>query len=183
MSNSKNYNSILFLTTLSVYLGLVLVGASPQVLAQQITFVNKFEIQNEIEFEDDLDKKPEDNESSEIKKFAHNLSFEKSGETDLVVKNNKFLSSLFEKSFQINCINKNCSNFQIQAESDKLPTAFDFIKKNNAKDFFDLSSELQNPALKILTNLSVYERNISTENKQVFAAPTSLPRGSLDVLL
>lgn len=34
MSNKKNHNTIYFLTTLSVYLGLVIVGASPQVLAQ-----------------------------------------------------------------------------------------------------------------------------------------------------
>ena len=60
MSNSKNYNSIVFLTTLSVYLGLVLVGATPSVLAQQAALAQKFEIQNEIEIEDDLDKKPDD---------------------------------------------------------------------------------------------------------------------------
>lgn len=34
MSKKNNHNPIYFLTTLSVYLGLVLVGASPQVLAQ-----------------------------------------------------------------------------------------------------------------------------------------------------
>lgn len=34
MSDKKNHNSIYFLTTLSVYLGLVIVGASPQILAQ-----------------------------------------------------------------------------------------------------------------------------------------------------
>ncbi len=34
MSNKRNHNTIYFLTTLSVYLGLVIVGASPQVLAQ-----------------------------------------------------------------------------------------------------------------------------------------------------
>jgi len=34
MTTRKNYNSIVFLTTLSVYLGLVLVGAPPSVLAQ-----------------------------------------------------------------------------------------------------------------------------------------------------
>ncbi len=34
MSNKKNHNTIYFLTTLSVYLGLVIVGASPTVLAQ-----------------------------------------------------------------------------------------------------------------------------------------------------
>lgn len=37
MSNSKNYNSIVFLTTLSVYLGLVLVGGTPSVYAQERT--------------------------------------------------------------------------------------------------------------------------------------------------
>ena len=34
MNNRKSHNSILFLTTLGVYLGLVLVGATPHVLAQ-----------------------------------------------------------------------------------------------------------------------------------------------------
>jgi hypothetical protein len=34
MSNKKNHNTVYFLTTLSVYLGLLVVGASPQVLAQ-----------------------------------------------------------------------------------------------------------------------------------------------------
>ncbi len=56
---SKN-NSIIFLTTLSVYLGLVLVGgATPSVLAQAATTRN-FNIQDEIEVKDDLDKKPAD---------------------------------------------------------------------------------------------------------------------------
>lgn len=59
MSKNKSYNSILFLTTLSVYLGLVLVGASPSVLAQQAALTQRFEVQNEVEFEDDLDKNPE----------------------------------------------------------------------------------------------------------------------------
>ncbi len=34
MSKKNNHNPIHFITTLSVYLGLVLVGASPQILAQ-----------------------------------------------------------------------------------------------------------------------------------------------------
>lgn len=60
MSNRKNYNSIVFLTTLSVYLGLVLVGgAVPQVLAQA-ALTRDFDIKNEIEFKDDLDNKPDD---------------------------------------------------------------------------------------------------------------------------
>lgn len=60
MSNRKNYNSLVFLTTLSVYLGLVLVGGStPSVLAQAAT-TRDFNIKNEIVVEDDLDKKPDD---------------------------------------------------------------------------------------------------------------------------
>lgn len=56
VSNRKSYNSIVFLT---VYLGLVLVGASPQVLAQA-AMTRQFDIKTEIVVEDDLDKKPDD---------------------------------------------------------------------------------------------------------------------------
>jgi hypothetical protein len=61
MSKTKSYNQIIFLTTLSVYLGLVLVGASPQVLAQA-ALTSKFEIKDQIEKKDDLDKKPNEND-------------------------------------------------------------------------------------------------------------------------
>lgn len=57
MTNRKNNNSILFLTTLGVYLGLVLVGATP-VLGHAATTRN-FELLDEIEARDDLDKKPD----------------------------------------------------------------------------------------------------------------------------
>ena len=56
MNNRKSYNSIFFLT---VYLGLVLVGASPQVLANAATN-SLFDLRNEIEFKDDLDNKPDE---------------------------------------------------------------------------------------------------------------------------
>ena len=59
MTSGKNYNSIVFLTTLSVYLGLVLVGGTPPVLAHA-AMTRHFDIQNEIEVKDDLDKKPDD---------------------------------------------------------------------------------------------------------------------------
>jgi hypothetical protein len=70
MSNGKNYNSIVFLTTLSVYLGFVLVGGAvaPSVLAQAATTRN-FDIKNEIVVEDDLDKKPDDDEIKELQKL------------------------------------------------------------------------------------------------------------------
>jgi len=59
LTNRKSQNSILFLTTLGVYLGLVLVGATPQVLAQAAT-AKQFSVKDEIEVKDDLDKKPKD---------------------------------------------------------------------------------------------------------------------------
>ena len=57
MSNRKNNNSALILATLGVYLGLVLVGATPQVLAQA-AMTKQFNVKDEIEHKDDLDKKP-----------------------------------------------------------------------------------------------------------------------------
>lgn len=84
MSSSKNYNSIVFLTTLSVYLGLVLVGATPSVAAHQAALTPRFEIQNEIEIEDDLDKNPDEdllaleisNLVSELNKFSEKGLFD-----------------------------------------------------------------------------------------------------------
>lgn len=64
MSGRKN-NSILFLTTLGVYFGLILVGgAAPQVFAHG-ALTRSFELQDEIEINDDLDKKP-DNETATL---------------------------------------------------------------------------------------------------------------------
>ena len=58
MTNRKNQNSILVLATLGVYLGLVLVGATPQILAQA-AMTKQFNVKDEIEVKDDLDKKPD----------------------------------------------------------------------------------------------------------------------------
>jgi hypothetical protein len=94
VSNRKN-NSILFLTTLSVYLGLMLVGgAAPQVFAHG-ALTRNFELQDEIENQDDLDKKP-DNEnwalSISIKTYLEDVegfldalhSLEQSGKFDSI---------------------------------------------------------------------------------------------------
>lgn len=58
MSNRNKHNSIVFLTTLSVYLGLVLIGAPP--ILAQAALTRNFDIQEEIEIKDNLDKKPDD---------------------------------------------------------------------------------------------------------------------------
>jgi hypothetical protein len=57
LNNRKNQNSILVLGTLGVYLGLVLAGATPQILAQA-AMTRQFDVKDEIEVKDDLDKKP-----------------------------------------------------------------------------------------------------------------------------
>jgi len=74
MSNRKNYNSIVFLTTLSVYLGLVLVGGAvaPSVLAQA-ALTRDFDIKKEIVIEDDLDKKPDDSVSESFEQIEDAL--------------------------------------------------------------------------------------------------------------
>ena len=58
MTKHKSHNSILVLATLGVYLGLVLVGATPQVLAQA-AMTRQFDVKDEIEYKDDLDTKPD----------------------------------------------------------------------------------------------------------------------------
>lgn len=78
----KNHNSILFLTTVGVYLGLVLVGATPQVLAQAAT-AKQFTIRETAGNRDDLDKKPGDDSAEDVA----------SGRFDLV-EIEKFLAAL-----------------------------------------------------------------------------------------
>lgn len=59
MNNNKNHNHLLLLTTLGVYLGLLVVGSAPGLIAQQAAATTRnFELSEEIEVKDDLDKKP-----------------------------------------------------------------------------------------------------------------------------
>lgn len=58
MNNRKTQNSLLVLATLGVYFGLVLAGATPQLLAQQAAMTKEFSVKDEVEVKDDLDKKP-----------------------------------------------------------------------------------------------------------------------------
>jgi hypothetical protein len=60
LNRTKNNNSILFLTTLGVYIGLLMAGASPTVIAQQsAAMARSFDVKDEIEVKDDLDNKPD----------------------------------------------------------------------------------------------------------------------------
>lgn len=61
MSAGKSYNRIVFVTTLSLYLGLVLVSGASPALAHSA--LNKhFDVRNEIEYKDDFDNKPDNEE-------------------------------------------------------------------------------------------------------------------------
>ena len=61
MSKQTRYNQILFLMTLSVYMGLVLAGGASPALAQA-AMAKGFELKTELEAKDDLDKKPDETE-------------------------------------------------------------------------------------------------------------------------
>ncbi|MDQ3180027.1 MAG: hypothetical protein M3Q33_05860 [Acidobacteriota bacterium] len=74
MSQRNKNNSIIFLTTLSVYLGLVLVGGTPSILTYA-ALTRNFDIQNEIEVSDDLDNKPDNEETESFSKDDFPLLF------------------------------------------------------------------------------------------------------------
>ena len=57
MIRSRNQNSILAVATLGVYLGLILAGAAPSVLAQAAT-AKQFNVKDEAEYTENLDRKP-----------------------------------------------------------------------------------------------------------------------------
>jgi hypothetical protein len=70
MSNQTRYNQILFLMTLSVYMGLLLAGGASPALAQA-AMAKSFELKTELEAKDDLDKKPDNEE--EIKQLSQDI--------------------------------------------------------------------------------------------------------------
>lgn len=61
-NRNKNQNSFLVLATLGVYFGLILSGATPQVLASA-AMTRQFDVKDEIEFKDELDTIPDDERS------------------------------------------------------------------------------------------------------------------------
>jgi hypothetical protein len=160
MSNSKSYNSIVFLTTL--YLGLVLVGAAPPVLAQA-ALTQRIEIQNEIETDDDLDKKPDDGieNKDDFPSFFTQLLIEiktevAKGKISLPLQANLRLEAQFKRSAV-------CSNGSINTNiSNK-----------------DLSSLVQN-ALEQKLKLKAFELAGNDQEKNV---KISLKADSADLLL
>lgn len=58
MKNGIN-NKALFITALGFYFGLMLTGAAPSTFARQVAVPRGFDIRDEIDFSDDLDKSPD----------------------------------------------------------------------------------------------------------------------------
>jgi len=79
---ASRQNSFLAVATLGVYLGLILAGATPSVLAQAAT-AKQFNVKDEVGRKDDLDKKPDGCESLRRKVLERHaqLDFD---ETDLL---------------------------------------------------------------------------------------------------
>lgn len=59
MDKPKNQNSVFVLATLGVYLGLLMAGAVPQVMASA-ALTRQFDVRDEIESSDEFDNKPDD---------------------------------------------------------------------------------------------------------------------------
>jgi hypothetical protein len=208
MTTRKNHNSIVFLTTL--YLGLVLVGASPQALSFA-ALTRNFDIQSEIEVKDDLDNKPDNEEIEFFSKddfpalFAQFLQEIKSefvggggsgGGIGSTV-SNQDLSLLFQnaidqkfrpKAFELADFDgKNSKNVKINFEASSTVLSLQIsFGKSNAEQFADfLNQEFSSSADLVKNKLTkeIYENTKATSrNNQVFIV-TRLPRGSLDTLL
>lgn len=211
MSNRKNYNSIVFLTTLSVYLGLVLAGgAAPTVLAQA-ALTRDFDIRNEIVFEDDLDKKPDDEIFSELKnspdrsdkKFIEQYAETILAllETDYAAEQSSGYEIEFKASYPSLADGEFFNGFFPTLRRDLVPDSFDYtldkdklFGKFNLKSRFKtdvspagysfvsgLDSRRRESIGKPETAISKHTRT-TFENNQFFIV-TRLPRASIDDLL
>lgn len=197
MNNRKNYNSIVFLT---VYLGLVLVGATPQVLSQA-ALTRQFDVLSEIEFKDDLDNKPDDEPCALLKaqtgaptdqffeQYAqYVLSLLKAsyagGGQDIDIR-----GSLLDSSFPVprQEFSEGFADFKI--DRDSFFGNFHFKSKLKSQNLAPIAAayradlELQRCASKNKSEKTVLDNTeISFENDQIFVV-TRLARASIDPLL
>ena len=134
---------MIFLTTLGVYLGLVLAGgASPQVFAHT-ALTRNFDIRDEIEFKDDLDNKPDDERTAlplSVQVYLEDVE--------------QFLSSLQDLSRK-GGFDLNLDAFEV-AQASSLPcTAGNSVGSYTAEKFENHNAKL-NPALKRLSKQLYY---------------------------
>lgn len=191
MSKSKSYNRIVFLTTLSVYLGLVLVGGTAPVLAHS-ALTKSFDIKNEVEFKDDLDNKPDNEEIestaksdfpalfeqvlNEIRRNSEDRSFVLPIQTGFQLqKNQTFVRVDVSNAFHQNlsAALQNSVNVLLKNDSGKLNTTqfAKFLEHKFSAKPEDLCAASKN---------EFYENaDITSQNNQIFIV-TRLPRAGID---
>lgn len=98
MSKSKSYNRIVFLTTLSLYLSLVLVGGTGCNLSHS-ALTKSFDLKNEVEIKDDLDKNPDKDIPSLFAELLADIEVgTKNGNIALPVQREFFADGSFNRS-------------------------------------------------------------------------------------
>ena len=181
MNKTNKNNSIIFLTTLSVYLGLVLVGAPAHVLAQA-ALASRIEIKDKIEIENDLDNKPDDDfegfqeiytekvfadfvkQLQDLQKSEHYDSIE---EEDFYTKRLWFFNS--EEPFVSEVPNIGCSNL------DKvLAKLLESLDNDSLRSFADFSQDIYPTAL----NLGIYT-NVAGVKLETFFKTTTKQKASV----
>lgn len=179
MSELKKHNSIIFLTTLSVYLGLVLVGGASSPILAQAALTRNFDIQEEVEYKDDLDKKPDDGILSLTKSLDSYFKEVKVFPADL-----QQLDRIEKISFasnQIDLENLNfVSRFELKTEVSTFKSSqqrAQWLAQNSDQGLKELEFDDEN---KIVSQTQKYT-TIKSENNQVFLI-TNLPRASIDSL-
>lgn len=172
MNTRKNYNSIVFLT---VYLGLVLVGATPQVLAQAAT-PRLFDIKTEIEFKDNLDKNP-DNEEKATSVNPADSFFEEAAFLSESINRHKFENNFSTSPALIVRYDELKLKLDVSAFNFSLPRADYFAE--NLNRLFDLNkTDKEKPLVKAIHKNTSFK----SENNQVFIV-TRLPRAAIDEFL
>jgi hypothetical protein len=171
MSEKKNHNSLIFITTLSVYLGLVLVGSSPAVLAQAAT-TRLYDIRSEIVVEDELDKKPDDQFGGDVSpgdddfaKFAADFGLE----SESYLEDGAAATRISWKLSEFGSVGFSGPGSKLRAETFVAQLGIESARKNRP-DASDLNTRIK------------LSSQIFSNNSQ-FTMVTALPRASIDELL
>ncbi len=212
MIRREKNNSIIFLTTLSVYLGLVLVGGTPSILAQTTGKIGKTQIvvRSEIygdallKFASQLEKLSEEGKFNwtEPIDLSYQFSYFERGKrvafTSAGKKQpNKNLLQIIDKAAEN--ISRNLSEFEdaFARRNDVFLSPFAISVSINQSDVTFKASRSDKENVDVFRNhfekqaiaienkpvAKIYENTrVSSENNQVFIV-TRLPRGSLDELL
>ncbi len=192
MSNSKSYNQILFITTLSVYLGLVLVGASPQVLAQA-ALTSKFDIKDQIEKQDDLDRNPEDVVQDFLSEYESLVA--ELAQPESLTNSNEHRSSDVSQDVRSRIVFDKLPNLFRSADlflGRKLDDSVLKIKLNlktsgqTSVSFLSEATNSFSQLLKVSKNIPekiIFQSTTVTSADNQVIISTRLPRGSIDSLL